>query len=380
VVKIIHTSDVHIGKAFVQFGEFGRDLRRHIKETFRRVCELAASERADALLLAGDIFDSENISSSDLRFFADTVQSISPVPAFYLPGTWTHDSWRQKTIYRSQYFGERKPGNLIVFGGEQVETFKTAGGRVAVHGRAVLPNCSNPLEGFHADRGAEYNIAVLHAGVALPQIPDTPGSCLLRREHVEACDFDYLAMGEWHKFARYFEGCRTTVLYPGSPETLSFDTADGSGYLAVVTLGPNPPSVEKKRVGYFTWREVDLSWEQCGSPEGLERKVTELADPRLVLRVRLRGTSSDQRMPDWEELRTRLEPQFADLSLDLSQLRPEVPLEKLEREYREGSVERAFVETVKKAIGDSSNAEEKERLSEVLRRGYGLFEGEDVSS
>lgn len=108
MVRILHTADVHIGKVFDQFGTFGRQLRTQIRETFRKVLDLAASQRVDAVILAGDIFDSDKIAISDIRFFMDAVNSIRPIPVFFLPGTWTHDSVYQKAIFRSRQFLDRK--------------------------------------------------------------------------------------------------------------------------------------------------------------------------------------------------------------------------------------------------------------------------------
>ena len=144
MLRILHTSDVHIGKAFEQFGAFGQKLRAQIKGTFAKVFEVAADRRVDAVLLSGDVFDSDRISPADIKFFMDTVSSIQPTPVFFLPGTWTHDSINQKAIFRSRHFQVNKPANLQIFTQETVETHKLASGRLAIHGRAVLPDSGNP--------------------------------------------------------------------------------------------------------------------------------------------------------------------------------------------------------------------------------------------
>ena len=87
MLRLLHTSDVHLGKAFEQFGAFGQKLRAQIRGTFAKVFELAAERRVDAVLLSGDVFDSEKISPADIKFFMETVSSIQPTPVFFLPGT-----------------------------------------------------------------------------------------------------------------------------------------------------------------------------------------------------------------------------------------------------------------------------------------------------
>jgi DNA repair exonuclease SbcCD nuclease subunit len=373
MVRILHTADVHIGKVFDQFGTFGRQLRTQIRETFRKVLDLAASQRVDAVILAGDIFDSDKIAISDIRFFMDAVNSIRPIPVFFLPGTWTHDSVYQKAIFRSRQFLDGRPENLQVFTKESAETFRVASGELAIHGRAVLPDTDNPLDGIRPDPQASFNVGLLHTAIALPQIAEEPGSCALKRDHLDRCGLDYLALGDWHSFRRYFEDAKTVVQYSGSPETLNF--GEDSGYVALVTFGNGPPEVEKRRVGHYDWREVNLSWQDVGSVETLRKQLASLATPQTILRVTMAGSVSDKQLIDSDRLREEISPHFAYLDFDTSQVKEELPLEKLEHDYRENTVQRAFVTLVRDALENTQDDTKKQQLREVLRRGHALFQG-----
>jgi DNA repair exonuclease SbcCD nuclease subunit len=378
MVRIIHTADVHLGKVFEQFGSFGSQLRTQAKNTFRKVLELGGKEHVDAVVLAGDIFDSERIAIGDIRFFMDVVSSIKPIPILFLPGTWTHDSIFQKAIFRSHQFLDGKPENLYVFTKEDPETFKVTSGELAIHGRAVLPDTDNPLDGIGPDPKVPFNVGLLHTGVALPQIPQEATSCALKRDHLEGCGLDYLALGHWHSFRRYFEDAKTVVQYSGSPETLNF--GDDSGYIALVTLGSGPPRVEKREVGHYKWQELSLSWEVVGSVEALKDQVSGLASPQTILRITMAGCVSDKQLVDWDRLRDEISPQFAHVDLDTSHVKEELPLEQLAQVYRENTVQRAFVTLVQSALGTVQNDAEKQKLLEVLRRGHALFQGyEEVS-
>jgi exonuclease SbcD len=375
MLRILHTSDVHLGKAFEQFGAFGQKLRAQIKATFAKVFEVASERRVDAVLLSGDVFDSERISPVDIKFFMDTVSSIQPTPVFFLPGTWTHDSINQKAIFRSRHFQVNKPGNLQIFTKETVETTKLAAGRLAIHGRALLPDSDNPLEGLTPDARADFNILLLHTGIALPQIPEESHGSLLKREQVEHCGFTYLAMGDRHTFTRCFDDGKTFVQYSGSPETLQFKDGEDSGFVAMVTLDESGVSVEKTRTGHYKWSELDLSWEKVGSVEALKKKVDSVADPTRVLRVKLAGTISNNESVDAVRLAEELAPGFAYLEIDTHVLQYETPLEALQQDYRERTVEHAFVSLVRAELEATADTEAKRRLSEVLRRGHALFQG-----
>jgi len=375
MLRILHTSDVHIGKAFEQFGAFGQKLRAQIKGTFAKVFEVSAHGRVDAVLLSGDVFDSERISPADIKFFMDTVSSIQPIPVFFLPGTWTHDSINQKAIFRSRHFQVNKPANLQIFTQETLETHKLASGRLAIHGRAVLPDSGNPLAGLGPDARAEFNVLLLHTGIALPQIPEASHGSLLKREYVEHCGFTYLAMGDRHTFTRYFDKAATVVQYPGSPETLQFRDGEESGFVAMVSLDERGAKVEKIPIGHYKWTELDLSWEGIGSLDALKKKVADTADPAQLLRVRLTGTITGNESVDAERLAEELAPGFAYLEIDTHTLQYETPLQALEQDYREKTVEHAFVSLVKAELEAAPDAESKRKLSEVLRRGHALFQG-----
>lgn len=375
--RILHTSDIHLGKAFEQFGAFGRDLRSRIKETFRKVLQLAASERVEAVLLSGDVFDSDTVSPADLKFFMDTVSSIQPVRVFFLPGTWTHDSFYQKAIYRSQQFRSNRAENLHIFTGETVETVKLAGGRLAIHGRAVLPDSSNPLDGLTPDPRADFNVLLLHTGIALPQIPEEKHRCLLKREHVEDCGFSYLAMGDRHTFMRYFDDTQTFVQYPGSPETLQFRDAEASGFVAMVSLGENGIDVERVRTGHYQWTELIVPWNDVGTVDSLKKRIKTLADPTRVLRLKLTGSVSNNESVDSEHLAEGVAPGFAYLDIDTASLHYEIALQELEQDYREKTVEHVFVSLVRRDLEAAADPEARLRLSEVLRRGHALFQGSE---
>ena len=375
MLRILHTSDVHIGKAFEQFGAFGQKLRAQIKGTFAKVFEVAADRRVDAVLLSGDVFDSDRISPADIKFFMDTVSSIQPTPVFFLPGTWTHDSINQKAIFRSRHFQVNKPANLQIFTQETVETHKLASGRLAIHGRAVLPDSGNPLAGLAPDARAEFNILLLHTGIALPQIPEESHGSLLKREHLEHCGFTYLAMGDRHTFTRFFEQAGTVVQYPGSPETLQFRDGEESGFVAIVSLDEQGARVERIRTGHYQWIEFDLSWEKIGSIDALKKKISGMADSAKLLRVRLTGTIAGTESVNAERLAEDLLPGFAYLEIDTDTLRYETSLQVLEQDYREKTVEHAFVSLVKAELETAVDPEVKRRLSEVLRRGHALFQG-----
>jgi hypothetical protein len=100
-----------------------------------------------------------------------------------------------------------------------------------------------------------------------------------------------------------------------------------------------------------------------------------MEDAARVLRVRLTGTIAGTESVDAERLAEELLPGFAYLEIDTHSLRYETPLQALEQDYREKTVEHAFFILAKAELEATADPEVKRRLSEVLRRGHALFQG-----
>lgn len=71
-MKILHTSDWHIGKNLESYSRLEEQ-----EEFLKEICELCEKENVDAILLAGDIFDTFNPSSKALELFYKYSKKLS---------------------------------------------------------------------------------------------------------------------------------------------------------------------------------------------------------------------------------------------------------------------------------------------------------------
>ena len=88
-VKILHCADVHIGAAESSLGTLAESRRAETLITFEKIINLAKESQVNVLLIAGDLFNSNNVDKS----FADRVfkcfASIPDVKIVYAAGN--HD-------------------------------------------------------------------------------------------------------------------------------------------------------------------------------------------------------------------------------------------------------------------------------------------------
>ncbi len=72
MIRILHTADWHIGQTLRGFS------REHEhRNVFRRLEEIIVERNVDALIIAGDVFDSQNPSGEAQQLFYDTLVRLS---------------------------------------------------------------------------------------------------------------------------------------------------------------------------------------------------------------------------------------------------------------------------------------------------------------
>lgn len=87
-MKLLHTSDWHLGK---RLGDFSRLPEQH--KVLAEICELAETQNVDAVIVAGDIFDTFNPPVEAVELFYKTVKRLSAngtKPVIVIAGN--HDS------------------------------------------------------------------------------------------------------------------------------------------------------------------------------------------------------------------------------------------------------------------------------------------------
>ncbi|WP_439817939.1 metallophosphoesterase family protein [Zavarzinia sp. CC-PAN008] len=71
MLRLIHTSDWHIGQSLR-----GHGREREHRAVFADLCRLVVEQAADALIIAGDVFDSQNPSGEALRLLYETLRDL----------------------------------------------------------------------------------------------------------------------------------------------------------------------------------------------------------------------------------------------------------------------------------------------------------------
>ena len=108
-IRILHSADFHMDSAFDSFSDNKASVRRsELRQLPRKIVKLAAAEKADMILLCGDLLDSENVFKETGEELLDSFRMIQ-IPVFISPGN--HDYYHSRAVYSS----ENLPENVFVF-------------------------------------------------------------------------------------------------------------------------------------------------------------------------------------------------------------------------------------------------------------------------
>ena len=289
-LKLLHTADWHLGKRFPSFPhEHELRLTRSRLAVVGRILDLAHSRDVDAVLCAGDLFDSP---APEAEWWEGVLRELTrrdwTRPVFLLPGN--HDPLTSSSLYHPSHpFRQGLPSYVHVVDTEDF-TFEF-GDNAILYGNPCRSRAgqSDLGDGLPDREPGDDRIRI---GLIHGQTFDIEGhqtNFPIARGTAEAKGLDYLAIGDTHAFREVEPDARVPTVYPGAPETTNFGEVD-TGQVALVFFPRDRARrtiVEPSRVG--TWRWLD---ETCSSIGELRALHTDQQLRQTVLRLCL-----DMRLP-----------------------------------------------------------------------------------
>lgn len=245
-VRILHTSDVHLG-AHDSGGGAQRKQREEVERNFARLIDIGHRERVDLFLIAGDFFDNARVHDDTLRFAAEQIARIG-VPTILLPGN--HDHGGIGGVYDRLDFAAMAP-NLTIMRETDGGTVVLESLGVAVWGRShedVDGANFFPFVNVPPRSAVPWHIGIGHGHYMHPESGFHP-SYHIREEHLVDLELDYVALGHWDRQVRVSAG-RVVAAYSGAPHglggtagrTLIVDLQpNGAVELTSISLGDDPP-------------------------------------------------------------------------------------------------------------------------------------------
>lgn len=219
-IKILHTADLHIG-ASESFLGGNADLRRfETLITFEKIIDIAKEKDIQVLVIAGDLFDSNNIEE---RFINAVFDKISTAPFKVIFSAGNHDPLDSL----SPFLNRELPENLYVLGiKDECITFDDI--NLHVYGRSFESAALKGEELFtiNPNNDSYINLMVQHGELKSDL---NSGYNAITPRFVKNSKMDYIALGHIHKRSDIGRIDNTFFAYCGCPEGQGFDELDEKG-------------------------------------------------------------------------------------------------------------------------------------------------------
>ena len=220
-MKFIHCSDLHLDSKMEQHLSAAQARERNAEccATFARLVRYAAEQNVTAVLIAGDMFDTERASAQTAGFVLDQIRNTPQVDFLYLRGN--HDE-------------------AVFDGMELPENFKTFDTDWSYHRYEDVVIAGLELNGENwesmyntlALQKEDTNIVMLHGQESTKPDREQIALPLLRGKNI-----DYLALGHIHSYRCEKLDLGSLWCYCGCLEGRGFDECGEKGFVLLEVEG-----------------------------------------------------------------------------------------------------------------------------------------------
>ena len=254
-VRFIHSSDWQLGMTRVFFDtEAAARFAQARVDAIATLGDLATEHGARFIVVAGDIFESNQLSRQTLMRTLDALESL-PVPIFLLPGN--HDPLDAASIFSTGEFTEASDHIIVLRDLTPVPVPGVTGVEVVgAPWRTKHPSsdlCADLATSLEPAVGT-IRIAVVHGQVDSLS-PDTSRPEIIDLAIAEQAIADhkihYLALGDRH--SRTEIGATGRIWYSGAPVATAFDEVEPNRALLVDLGGDTYCQVQPLTVGAWSF-------------------------------------------------------------------------------------------------------------------------------
>ncbi len=353
-MKILHTSDIHIDSPMsARLSPMKiKERRRELVANFSELVSAAIREGASAIIIAGDLFDSEHVSLKARDTVLDVITKNANIAFFYLKGNHEGDALTN--------IDTPLPKNLFLFG--EGWTYYAADG-LTIAGRSTCT--ANMFDTLELPKDTK-NIVVLHG-----ELRDRSSSPdIIGRLDAVGHDIDYMALGHYHSFSETPIDRRGVAIYSGTPEGRGFDEVGERGYVMInmgetVDFAFRPFAKRQLRIVSLPLNGIKTPSEIIERAELLMRDI-----PRNdIVRLELSGEYEPELWRDTDILIRRFENRFYHFEVkDISKIKIDPENYKNDRSFKG-----EFIRTV-----SADNTLDENKKSKIIACGLYALLGENI--
>lgn len=288
-MKVMHCADLHLDSKMTAnlTTEQAKERKAELLRTFIRMIEYAVEQKVQAILIAGDLFDRNQVTQTARNTVYQQIVSHPNLDIYYLQGNHDVDSFLSHM--------EKLPENLHVFSDtwKQYTVGEGVGKRIVVSGVELNPENQASIYPTLMLDANDFNIVMLHGQEQEQTGKDKTEVVSLR--DLRNKGIDYLALGHIHKYKKERLDSRGIYCYPGCLEGRGFDECGEHGF---VLLDIDEETFEVTHTfipfAYRRLYEIRVDITDCQTSEDIMERLNaqlqqEDIDPRNLVKLVLTG-------------------------------------------------------------------------------------------
>lgn len=366
MIKVLHTSDLHLGAKLSFLDEKANKHRKQLRSSFSEIIKSAIEHKYNLVCITGDLFDTTYPNNVDKSFVIEQVKLLiaEGIYCAIIPGN--HDRLRNGSVYLSREFVALQSENLHIFTSNNQTEWQIKDLDLTVYANPTFLQKSkqSPLEGLRKNKETKHHIGLAHGSLSIQgQTDNYP----FTQEEINQLDFDYLALGDWHSCKEISKS--PVAWYSGSPELIGINQT-GSGFYLEVTID-NEVKVRPISIGKYSVKELEIDLSTVNSLGEILEQVDKVASPDVFLKLTLTGFRKVGFSLDLDELTEIVEAKFYYSKIyDKSNLLiSDDELKKFPEEFVMGK----FIRLMQKTKKSNEDKEHNRKIDEAIQLGIRLL-------
>lgn len=292
-MRLVHAADIHLDSPLRGLDRYdgapSGSLRVATRRAFSNLIDYCLEEKADALLLAGDVYDGDGQDFNTGLFFVKQLARLrgAGISVYAILGN--HDA--ASVITRRL----KLPENVTLLSHRSPETAVNERLGLAVHGQSFAKRdvTEDLAAGYPKPRPDLLNVGLLHTALSgraehAPYAPTTV-------DRLSARGYGYWALGHVHRAEVVSQS--PWIVFPGNLQGRSVRETGEKGFAVVTAEGTEVTGVEMVSCDVARWHDLDIDVASARNQDDVLALVRRALDSaiaasgsRLVAaRVRLAG-------------------------------------------------------------------------------------------
>lgn len=305
-MKIIHCADLHLDSKLNAnlVGQKKRERKAELLNTFTRMVDYAVEHNVDAIIIAGDLFDTATISVTAQNTVKAAIVSHPSIAFYYLKGNHDADGFLEHL--------EMIPENLKLF--NEMWTEYKLSEYVSLSGVELSRDNAGLIYGSLVLDNDKVNIVVLHGQEYAYQAKGK--EVTINISDLKNKGIDYLALGHIHSYKQEKLDRRGVYCYSGCLEGRGFDECGEHGFV-LLTVDEEKRSVSTEFVPFAKRRlhilEIDVTG--CMETADISARIRNALDDKDIpskdlVKLVLTGSVDVECEKDMNVLLKRFEDEF----------------------------------------------------------------------